>query len=128
MKKALLIFATCVSSVAFAAPSGFAEQNTNNISAVQGFNQNIVERSLADVIKNAYDNEIVTVRGKLVRQLNKDLYEFESKDNTKIAVELDDDKSWNHISKDQLILITGEFERGSHGIKIEVKKAIGISR
>ncbi len=127
MKRTLFILATatCLSTAAFAAPNGF---DNNQTSAVPGFAQNQVERQLSDVIKNAYDDEIVTVRGRLTKQLNKDLYEFVSEGNTKIVVELDDDKPWTHIAKDQLILITGEVDRDANNIKIDVKQATPITR
>lgn len=127
MKRTLFILATvtCLSTAAFAAPSGFEQQQT---SGVPGFTLNQTERQLSDIIKNAYDDEIVTVRGRLTKQLNKDLYEFVSADNQKILVELDDDMPWTHIAKDQLILITGEVDRDAYNIKIDVKQATPITR
>ncbi len=126
MKRTLFILATatCLSTVAFAAPDGFDGQAPK----VPTFAQNQAERQLSDVIKNAYDDEIVTVRGRLTKQLNKDLYEFVSVDNNKIAVELDDDMPWTHIAKDQLILITGEVDRKANNIKIDVKQATPITK
>ena len=54
--------------------------------------------------------------------LGHDRYEF-ADDTGRIEVELDDDRDWSHISKDQQITIFGKVDREHRYVKIDVKDA-----
>lgn len=87
----------------------------------QGFNE-IQVTSIEQLRASGYDDQYVSLVGRLVTYLGDDTYEF--RDNTgSIVVELDDDHSWHHIHKDQLIQIYGKLDRDWDKLEIEVKKA-----
>lgn len=89
--------------------------------APQGFNNTI--NSVSDVLKNGYDDQYVTLKGRLTNYLGRDRYEFTDTNGGKIEVELDDDYNWSHITKDQLIQITGKIDKDIFSTVIEVKNA-----
>lgn len=93
-------------------PSGFNNQGPNTIAAV---------------IDSAYDGQIVILRGRLTKYLGHDRYEFQDQTGT-IEVELDDDKDWSFIAKDQLIQIRGEYDNEFLDKKIEVEYAVPVER
>ena len=69
-----------------------------------------------------YDDQRVTLNGKLTDYLGHDRYVFA--DSTgRIEVELDDDRDWSFIRKDQPITIFGKVDRDRHSISIDVKDA-----
>lgn len=76
-----------------------------------------------DVHRYCGDDDYVLLRGSLTRYFGDDDYEFTDERGDTIAVELDDDENWSHISKDQLIEIYGEVERDDFRVKLEVKSA-----
>lgn len=117
-----------VSTMAYAAPGGFNNQPNSTpggFNAPKGVSTNNVVTA-QDVINNAYDDQYVTLRGCLTKQLGRELYEFTDQKGTKILVDLDDDMPWNHIQKDQLIEIVGEVDRDINNVKIDVKRAVAV--
>lgn len=126
MKKNFFLFLLFISSFAFAMPNGFDTLYKEKV-ATKRTHEAQTERSLSEVIRYANDDEIVTVRGRLTKQFNNELFEF-TYENDRVSVEFNSDRSWDHISKDQLILITGEVDRGDNGITIDVKQAVALSR
>lgn len=80
--------------------------------------------TVQSVKRNAYDDQHVSLVGRLTQFLGDDDYVFQDKTGT-IVVELDDDDDhrWNHIQKDQLIQIYGEVDRDDGRVKIEVDRA-----
>lgn len=124
MKKTMLttIAAVLFSTAVIAAPHGF---DARHHSGPQGFN-NPAPSSVAEVLKNGRDDQIVTLRGRLTRHLHKDHYEFTDQAGNTIEVELDDDKNWNHIAKDQLIDITGEIDKDFTRMTIDVRRAVPV--
>lgn len=111
-----------VSSVS-AAPQGF-----DNASAPQGFSAaSATTMTVANVIATGTDEMAVTMRGRITKMLGQDKFIFEDETGT-IVVELDDDKDWSHIQKDQLIDIHGEIDRDVNSIKVDVKDATALER
>ena len=77
MKKALLASAlmTLVVPVCMAAgPVGFGN-SPNNHSQPQGFSLNPMN-DIATLKKNAYDDQLVTIKGRFTKQLTKDKFEL----------------------------------------------------
>lgn len=111
-----------VGTTAFAAPaSGFGGNGGYSVQGPSGFANN-APQTVQQVLDNAYDDQRVALTGRLTNFLGHDRYEFT--DNTgRIEVELDDDRDWSFISKDQLITIFGEVDRDFYSIKIDVKDA-----
>ena len=122
------LFGVTLSLSSQAAVEGFNNQTPQNYSTTPGGFNNNVPNTVAGVKKNAYDEQIVHLRGKLVRYLGKDKYEFADVNGETIKVELDDDYNWSHINKDQLIDIVGEVDKDFIGIKIDVKSATVVNQ
>lgn len=113
-----------VSSVS-AAPQGF---DNASATAPQGFSAaTATNMTVANVIANGTDEMDVTMRGRITKMLGQDKFIFEDETGT-IVVELDDDKDWSHIQKDQLIDIHGEIDRDANSIKVDVKDATALER
>ncbi|SPT68246.1 Uncharacterized conserved protein [Anaerobiospirillum thomasii] len=113
-----------VSSVS-AAPQGF---DNASATAPQGFSAAAATNmTVANVIANGTDEMDVTMRGRITKMLGQDKFIFEDETGT-IVVELDDDKDWSHIQKDQLIDIHGEIDRDANSIKVDVKDATALER
>lgn len=91
----------------FGAPAGFNNQAPNTVQGVKS---------------NAYDDQMVTLVGRLTRYLGEEHYEFADNTGT-IEVELDDDMNWSHIAKDQLIRIYGEVDKDLLSTTINVQYA-----
>lgn len=107
---ALSALSFTTSAFAMGAPTGF---NTPNVNTVAG------------VSRNAYDDQIVTLRGALVNYLGHERYVFA--DNTgSIEVELDDDYDWSYVSKDMPIELTGEVDKDFFSTTIDVKRIVPI--
>ncbi len=128
MKKIAILAAAValVSTAALAAPQGF-----DGASAVpggpQGFN-NQAPNTVASVKSNAYDDQVVTLQGRLTKYLGKDHYEFTDMAGQTIEIELDDDQDWSFISKDMPIEITGEVDKDLISISIDVKRAVPLQQ
>ena len=122
-----LLALSFLSTAVLAAPQGF---NANNQTAIAsgpvGFNNN-APNTVSGVLENGYDDQIVTLRGKLTNYLGQDNYEFTDVQGNRIEVELDDDYNWSHIAKDQLIEITGEVDKDILSTTIEVKRAVVVA-
>ena len=77
MKKTLLTAAFCALVIPFSAlaqaPSGF-EAPVSKSAQPQGFELTTL-KSLEEVKKNSYDDQLVTVRGRFTRQVSHDKYE-----------------------------------------------------
>ena len=126
MRKVNLIAAIAVlaSCAAFAAPQGF---NSSAPQGPAGFN-NQAPGTVKDVLSSAYDDQIVTLKGRLTNYLGDDRYEFTDVNGDRIEVELDDDKDWSSIAKDQLIEIIGEVDKDLMSISLEVKRATPVQQ
>lgn len=116
-----------ISGVAMAAPQGFNNSGAVNSTAPQGFANN-APNTVDAVLRNGYDDQIVTIRGRLTNYLGHDNYEFTDVNGDRIEVELDDDQSWSHISKDMLIDITGEIDKDLLSTTIDVKQAVVVNQ
>lgn len=122
MKKLGLLIAAsalCVSATAFAGHSDYY----NNGGVPQGFGNNL--NTVAAVEKDSYDDQVVTLTGRLVNYLGHERYEFA--DNTGvIEVELDDDRDWSYISKDEPIQLTGKVDRDFLSTTIEAYRIVPL--
>ena len=126
MKKLALLAAVAAltSTAVLAAPQGF--NNAPVPGGPQGFN-NTAPNTVEGVKSSAYDDQIVTLQGRLTNYLGKDHYEF-TDDTGTIEVELDDDYDWSRIAKDQLIQIVGEVDKDLLSISIDVERAIPVQQ
>ena len=91
----------------------------------QGFDNNL--NTVAAVQKNAYDDQYVVLRGRLINYLGHDHYEFADETGV-IEVELDDDHNWSYLSKGELIEITAKVDRDFFSTELEVKRAVSLER
>ena len=110
---ALLAAATLLgasSSLWAAGPAGFGPDTA-------------AKTTVADVLAHGADDSIVSLRGRFTKHLEDDKYEFVDEAGTAIRAELDDDRDWSMIAKDQLVDIMAEVDRYKQWIKIDVIKA-----
>lgn len=114
--------ATLVTAAALTAVSSFAFAGQGL--GPSGFNNN--PSTVAEVLKNAYDDQVVVLQGRLTKYLGHDRYEFTDLQGGTIEVELDDDRNWSFISKDELIEIQGKFDDDFLDKKIDVKNAYSL--
>ncbi|MBO8416471.1 MAG: NirD/YgiW/YdeI family stress tolerance protein [Proteobacteria bacterium] len=128
MKKLYITAAAAAlfSAAALAAPQGF-NGGQGVAGGPQGFN-NAAPNTVAAVKSQAYDDQIVTLQGRLTKHLQKDHYEFTDLQGNTIEVELDDDQDWSNIAKDQLIEIVGEVDKDLLSISIDVKRAVPVQQ
>ncbi|MCK0526809.1 MULTISPECIES: NirD/YgiW/YdeI family stress tolerance protein [unclassified Anaerobiospirillum] len=114
-----------VSSVAFAAgPAGFGggQAASGQAGGPAGFGPATALNTVQAVTQSGLDEQRVVLTGKLTNYLGNDKYEFA--DSTgRIVVELDDDRNWSHIGKDQTITIYGETDVTPRAIEIDVTDA-----
>ena len=109
-----------LTSVALANPQGFGPANAQ----VQGFNgPSQANTTVALVKQNAYDDQIVVLKGRLVQYYGDNWYVFKDEKGNQIDVELDDDRPWYNIKKDQLIIIVAEVDRDYQRVTLDVKDA-----
>lgn len=113
--------ALVASTAAFAAPVGGFDYAKAQGPAGFG-DANRAPQTVQQVLDNAYDDQRVSLTGRLTNFLGHDRYEF-TDDTGRIEVELDDDRDWSFISKDQLITIYGEVDRDTFSVKIDVRDA-----
>ena len=78
--------------------------------------------TVAQLQQAYYDDARVAMKGKLTNYYGHDRYEFTDSTGT-ILVELDDDRNWSHINRDQLIMIYGKVDYDDGRIEVEVKRA-----
>lgn len=99
-----------------AGPAGF-----NDAAATYGQPQGFSLNEMSDIAtlkKNAYDDQLVTIKGRFTKQLTKDKYEFTDTKGQTIVVELDDDRNWSHIRKDALVEIVAEVDKDFMSIEL----------
>lgn len=106
-------------STVFAAPQGFQADSAYGAHP-SGFSQ--PSMSISQVKQSAFDDQHVTVVGRLTNYFGEEHYEFTDNTGT-IIVDLDDDRNWGHIQKDQRIQIFAEVDRDRRGVTLDVKHA-----
>ena len=125
-KKIALAAALCALTVPFAAlaagPTGFGPQERPG--APQGFTLQKMN-SIAQLKKEAHDDQLVTLQGRFTKQLSKDKFEFTDAKGDTIVVELDDDQNWSQVHKDALMEIVAEVDKDLMSMELE---AIGAKR
>lgn len=102
-----------------AGPTGF--DNTAPAGAPQGFEPQRV--TVAEVLKNGKDDQVVTLQGKFTKLIKHDKYEFVDAAGDAITAELDDDRDWSMIVKDQPVEIRAEIDRDWNSTELDVKAA-----
>lgn len=119
-KKIALAAALCALTVPFAAlaagPTGFGAQERPG--APQGFTLQKMN-SIAQLKKEAHDDQLVTLQGRFTKQLSKDKFEFTDAKGDTIVVELDDDQNWSQVHKDALMEIVAEVDKDLVSMKLE---------
>lgn len=90
----------------------------------QGF-QNQAPTTVAGVMQTAYDDQYVTLQGRLIAYLGHDRYSFQDATGI-IEVELDDDRDWSFISKNELIQIIAKVDKDFWNTELEVKQAFSL--
>ena len=119
-KKIALAAALCVLTVPFAAlaagPTGFGAQERPG--APQGFTLQKMN-SIAQLKKEAHDDQLVTLQGRFTKQLSKDKFEFTDAKGDTIVVELDDDQNWSQVHKDALMEIVAEVDKDLMSMELE---------
>ena len=119
-KKIALAAALCALAVPFAAlaagPTGFGPQERPG--APQGFTLQKMN-SIAQLKKEAHDDQLVTLRGRFTKQLSKDKFEFTDAKGDTIVVELDDDQNWSQVHKDALMEIVAEVDKDLMSLELE---------
>lgn len=123
MTKMTVAAALCALAMPFAAfaqaPSGFKGSAS---AQPQGFSLTTL-KSIEEVRKNSYDEQLVVLRGRFTRQVTHDKYEFTDEKGNTIVAELDDDKNWSHVAKDALMDILAEVDRDRYKVELEVLEA-----
>ena len=119
-KKIALAAALCALTVPFAAlaagPTGFGPQERPG--APQGFTLQKMN-SIAQLKKEAHDDQLVTLHGRFTKQLSKDKFEFTDAKGDTIVVELDDDQNWSQVHKDALMEIVAEVDKDLMSMELE---------
>ncbi len=119
-KKIALAAALCALTVPFAAlaagPTGFGAQERPG--APQGFTLQKMN-SIAQLKKEAHDDQLVTLQGRFTKQLSKDKFEFTDAKGDTIVVELDDDQNWSQVHKDALMEIVAEVDKDLMSLELE---------
>ncbi|HIX84240.1 MAG TPA: NirD/YgiW/YdeI family stress tolerance protein [Candidatus Megamonas gallistercoris] len=85
------------------------------------YNPNIQPTTIAEVQKNAYDDQHVAIDGKFVKHLYKDVFTFRDTAGTEINVEVDDDCRYI-LEMDTPVRILAEVDKDWYGIDLEVKR------
>ena len=80
-------------------------------------------QSVADLKKNAKDDQVIRLDGRFTAQLSKEKFEFTDTKGEKVVVELDDDQNWSHVQKDALMEITAEVDKDFTSLKLDVMEA-----
>lgn len=113
------------SSLALAAgPGGFGPGPGHHRGPGYGC-PNTATVTVAQLQQGFRDDARVSLQGKLTKFYGHDRYEFADKTGT-MVVELDDDRDWSHISRDQNIVICGKTDYDDGLIIVEVKRAFPV--
>lgn len=79
--------------------------------------------TIADIKKNAKDDDKVKVKGRLTKYLGDEAFEFTDANSDSITVILDNDRNWSYLAKDMPIEILAEVDKGKMDIVLDVKAA-----
>ena len=88
----------------------------------KGFNQARLT-TISDLKKSAKDDEIVRLEGSLVEQIKHDKYLFKDTNGDTIKLELDDDRDWSFIEKDQPLEIVAKVDKELMSFELELISA-----
>lgn len=62
-------------------------------------------------LKNEKDEEIVRVKGKVTKYFGDDIYEFTDENGDTIEIELNKDKDWSFVHKDETIEVIAQYDK-----------------
>ena len=62
-------------------------------------------------LKNEKDEEIVRVKGKVTKYFGEDKYEFTDENGDTIEIELNRDKDWSFVHKDDTIVVIAQYDK-----------------
>ena len=82
--------------------------------------------SVNEINKLKVGGSLVLVRGRITDFIGDEKYNF-SDDTGSLILDLDDDKSWSHIAKDQLIEVVGQTRKHLDYTIIEVISAKALN-
>ena len=116
---AALLLAFGAGAALAAGPSGFAGGPS---SAPQGFGPT-APSTVAQVLENGQDDQHVVLQGKFTKHIRGERYEFVDASGKSITAELDHDRDWSMIVKDQPVEIFAEVDRDWNSIELDVKSA-----
>lgn len=135
----LIPVALLASTMAFAGPQGFDNKLSNvnrninenapitNDSAIGTNTNNIKAMKISDINNLELGGNLVLVRGRITGFIGDDKYNFMD-DTGSLVLELDDDKPWSHIAKDQLIEVVGKTQKHIDYTIIKVINATALER
>lgn len=119
-KIALMLAVTAVLTVtSFAVRADHHHEHIFN--APRGFDEQVL--TIAEIKKNAKDDDMVLVSGRLTRRIQGDKYELTDDNGDTITVELDDDQNWSHLAKDMPILVYAEVDKDLMSLELEAVEA-----
>ena len=78
------------------------------------------EEKIAQLKKEAHDDQLVTLQGRFTKQLSKEKFEFTDVKGDKIVAELDDDQNWSQVHKDALMEIVADVDKDFVSIELDV--------
>ncbi len=118
-----ILIATSVfaGSVCATPPSGFNQTREVQTRMPQGFHSKIT--TISQIQDSAKDDQIVVLRGTFVDHLKGDKYLFRDQNGATIVCELDDDKDWGHVVKDQPVQIRAQVDKDFRSLELDVLEA-----
>lgn len=84
--------------------------------------------TVSQIRSGVKDGQMVFLQGRLTKYFGGEYYEFTDVSGDTIEVELDNDRNWSYLKKDELIDLIGRVDKDMFSIKIEVKKAYPSQR
>lgn len=124
MKK---VFSYFVIGCLFMTVTAFAGMHDRYHHGPRGFGSEEI-MSVGDIHAKAQDGQMVFMQGSLTKYFGGENYEFTDLSGNTIEVELDSDRDWSYLRKDEPIHVVGKLHRNMFSIKVDVKKAFPIGR
>lgn len=120
----VILFGAFMSAAALAAPAGF-ENPVHPAAPAEGHDMSNMRKMTIDEVKKfSYDEQVVSVEGKLVAFKGGDWYILQDARGDQMYIELNKDKPWSEIAKDQLIDVIGAVDRDNVSVTLYVIEAV----
>lgn len=84
------------------------------------YNPNMQPTTIAEVQKNAYDDQRVLIEGQFTKHVYDDIFTFKDNAGTEMNVEVDDD-CWFNLELNVPVQIFAEVDKDWHGVDLDVK-------